>query len=109
MIEKVIYTPEAEQDVVEAYSWYEARELGWVRISCAAWRRACSPCNGIPSSTRLPWTSSAAPLSDGSHSRFSMRRRAIPSPSILFFIAHRTRRNGARESAVPGEAVPNAY
>jgi len=28
MIEKVIYTPEAEQDVVEAYSWYEAREPG---------------------------------------------------------------------------------
>ena len=28
MIERVIYTPEAEQDVAEAYSWYEAREPG---------------------------------------------------------------------------------
>jgi hypothetical protein len=28
MIEKVSYTPEAEQDVVEAYGWYEAREPG---------------------------------------------------------------------------------
>ena len=25
MFEGVIYTPEAEQDVVDAYSWYEAR------------------------------------------------------------------------------------
>ncbi len=28
MIERVIYTPEAEQDVADAYSWYEAREPG---------------------------------------------------------------------------------
>ena len=28
MIEVVIYTPEAEQDVIAAYSWYEAREPG---------------------------------------------------------------------------------
>ena len=28
MIERVIYTPEAEQDVAEAYNWYEAREPG---------------------------------------------------------------------------------
>jgi|SRR3954468_19140286 plasmid stabilization system protein ParE len=28
MINVVIYTPEAEQDVVEAYNWYEAREPG---------------------------------------------------------------------------------
>jgi plasmid stabilization system protein ParE len=28
MIERVIYTPEAEQDVTDAYSWYEAREPG---------------------------------------------------------------------------------
>ena len=26
MIEGVLFTPEAEQDVTEAYSWYEARE-----------------------------------------------------------------------------------
>ena len=28
MIERVTYTPEAEQDVADAYSWYEAREPG---------------------------------------------------------------------------------
>ena len=28
MIERVIYTPEAEQDVADAYNWYEAREPG---------------------------------------------------------------------------------
>jgi hypothetical protein len=28
MIERVIYTAEAEQDVTDAYSWYEAREPG---------------------------------------------------------------------------------
>lgn len=28
MIECVIFTPEAEQDVADAYSWYEAREPG---------------------------------------------------------------------------------
>lgn len=28
MIERVIYTIEAEQDVADAYSWYEAREPG---------------------------------------------------------------------------------
>jgi plasmid stabilization system protein ParE len=28
MIERVIYTAEAEQDVAEGYSWYEAREPG---------------------------------------------------------------------------------
>jgi plasmid stabilization system protein ParE len=28
MIERVIYTPEAGQDVADAYSWYEAREPG---------------------------------------------------------------------------------
>ena len=28
MIERVIYTPEAEQDVADAYSWDEAREPG---------------------------------------------------------------------------------
>lgn len=28
MIERVIYTPEAEQYVAEAYSWYEVREPG---------------------------------------------------------------------------------
>jgi plasmid stabilization system protein ParE len=41
MIERVIYTPEAEQDVADAYNWYEAREQGWARSSCAAWRLAC--------------------------------------------------------------------
>lgn len=28
MIERVIYTPEAETDVAESYDWYEACELG---------------------------------------------------------------------------------
>ena len=28
MIERVISTPETEQDVADAYSWYEAREPG---------------------------------------------------------------------------------
>ena len=28
MIERVIYTPEAEADVVAAYDWYESREPG---------------------------------------------------------------------------------
>ena len=28
MIERVIYSPEAEKDVADAYSWYEAREPG---------------------------------------------------------------------------------
>jgi plasmid stabilization system protein ParE len=28
MIERIVYTPEAEQDVADAYSWYEAREPG---------------------------------------------------------------------------------
>ncbi len=28
MIKRVTYTPEAEQDVAEAYDWYEAREPG---------------------------------------------------------------------------------
>jgi plasmid stabilization system protein ParE len=28
MIERVICTPEAEQDVADAYNWYEAREPG---------------------------------------------------------------------------------
>ena len=28
MIERVIYTPEAEDDVVESYAWYESREPG---------------------------------------------------------------------------------
>jgi plasmid stabilization system protein ParE len=28
MIERVIYTPEADDDVAEAYGWYESREPG---------------------------------------------------------------------------------
>ncbi len=28
MIERVIYTPEADGDVLEAYGWYESREPG---------------------------------------------------------------------------------
>jgi plasmid stabilization system protein ParE len=28
MIERVVYTPEAERDVADAYDWYEAREPG---------------------------------------------------------------------------------
>jgi toxin ParE1/3/4 len=28
MIEHVIYTPEAEEDVIESYAWYENREPG---------------------------------------------------------------------------------
>ena len=28
MIERVIYRPEAEDDVVESYAWYESREPG---------------------------------------------------------------------------------
>jgi plasmid stabilization system protein ParE len=28
MIEHLLYTPEAEQDIADAYSWYEAREPG---------------------------------------------------------------------------------
>jgi plasmid stabilization system protein ParE len=28
MIERIIYTPEAENDVAEAYDWYETREPG---------------------------------------------------------------------------------
>jgi plasmid stabilization system protein ParE len=28
MIEKVIYTPEAEEEIADAYNWYEAREPG---------------------------------------------------------------------------------
>ncbi|HEY5911228.1 MAG TPA: type II toxin-antitoxin system RelE/ParE family toxin [Verrucomicrobiae bacterium] len=28
MIERVSYTPEAEQDIADAYSWYEAHEPG---------------------------------------------------------------------------------
>ncbi|MCL5098874.1 MAG: type II toxin-antitoxin system RelE/ParE family toxin [Candidatus Omnitrophica bacterium] len=28
MIERVVYTPEAEQEVADAYGWYEAREPG---------------------------------------------------------------------------------
>lgn len=28
MIERVIYTPEADDDVSESYNWYESREPG---------------------------------------------------------------------------------
>ena len=28
MIERVVYTPEADDDVAEAYAWYESREPG---------------------------------------------------------------------------------
>ena len=28
MIDRIIYTPEAENDVAEAYGWYESREPG---------------------------------------------------------------------------------
>jgi plasmid stabilization system protein ParE len=28
MIERIVYTAEAEQDVIEAYAWYEHRERG---------------------------------------------------------------------------------
>lgn len=38
MVERVIYTPEAEQDVADAYNWYEAREpgLGEEFLRCVA-------------------------------------------------------------------------
>ena len=28
MIERVIFTPEADDDIVESYNWYESREPG---------------------------------------------------------------------------------
>jgi hypothetical protein len=41
MIERIVYTPEAEQDVVEAYAWYETGSEAWGRISFAASRCGC--------------------------------------------------------------------
>jgi hypothetical protein len=80
---------------------------GWVRISCGAWRRVCSPSKGIPSFIRSPWTSCGGRWSCDSPSRFSMRRREIASSFILSFIAPRTRRSGARDSGSQGDEAPN--
>ena len=33
MAADLIFAPEAEQDVAEAYAWYEGRRPAWVRTS----------------------------------------------------------------------------
>ncbi len=44
MLEKVIFTPEAADDVAEAYAWYEEPSLGLEKISYAVLRHASCRC-----------------------------------------------------------------
>ena len=94
MIERVIYAPEAEQDVADAYGWYEAREPGLGEDFLRCVERACSASNGIPSSTWLRWMipAGASPAIPS----FSMSGPRTASPSILSFTALRTRTSGVR-------------
>ena len=107
MIERVIYTPEAEQDVADAYSWYEAREpgLGEDFLRCV---EAC-----VLTLQRHPQLYPVAveefrpALVRDSRSRFSTSRPEIASRFMPSFIAHRTLGSGVRDLGSPGDKAPN--
>jgi hypothetical protein len=95
MIGRVIFTSGADDDAVEAYNWYEKREpgLGEEFLRCLEAR--------IPTIQRQP---EICRVAVDEFRRAFMRRfpyeifyepTDAPSSSIPFFIARKTRRNGA--------------
>lgn len=99
MIERVIFIPEADDDVAGAYDWYESREPGLGE----GFLRSIEACvRGIQ---RLPRCIGPPSMSFGErqfaafHLRFSMSRLSIALLSTLYFTAHKIHKSGASVSA----------
>jgi hypothetical protein len=71
MIERVIFTPEADDDVAASYDWYESREPGLGEVSFVPLRLALEVFSAIPRCIRSPSMSFGVRLFAAFHLRFS--------------------------------------
>jgi plasmid stabilization system protein ParE len=101
MIDPVLFTPEADDDVVGAYDWYESREPGLGED----FLRSVEACvRGIQ---RHPEMYPAAidefrraPIRRFPFEIFYEQRLWIALPSTLYFTAHKIHKSGASVSAI---------
>jgi hypothetical protein len=96
MIERVIYTEEADDDVAESCHWYESHKPGLGEDSFVASRHVSLPSSGIHISIPSPWMSSAGRSCVAFPLRYSTSRLPTPSSFTQFSIALKTRRSGGR-------------
>lgn len=100
MIERVIFTPEADDDVAQSCDWYESREpgLGEDFLRCI---EACI--HGVqrhPEIYPVAIDGFVAHRFVAFHSRFSTKRLLSVSRFILYSTVHKTRRSGASVLAI---------
>jgi plasmid stabilization system protein ParE len=102
MIGRVIFTSEADDDIAEAYNWYESREpgLGEEFLRCLearilTIRRQPKLCRVAVDEFRRAF------LRRFPYEIFT-NRRMTPSSSIPFFIVRKTRRNGENALGIDG-------
>ena|SRR5215213_3379251 len=100
MIERVIFTPEADDDVAASYDWYESQEPGLVKTFFARLKLVLAAFSAIPRCIRSPSMSFVVPRFAAFHLRFSTSRLSIAVLSTLYFTAHKIQRSGGSVSAI---------
>lgn len=100
MIERVIFTPEADDDVAGSYDWYESREPAWEKTFFARLRLVSVAFSAIPRCFRPPSMSFGERRFAAFHLRFSTSRLSIALRSTLYFTAHKIHKSGASVSAI---------
>jgi hypothetical protein len=105
MIERTIYTPEADEDVAESYEWYESREPGLGEDFLRCIEACVLTVQRHPHIFRSPWTGLGALSFGASLMKFSTSRPTTVSSSTPFFTAPKTHKSGASASVTMTEAV----
>src|ERR1700748_1058602 len=101
MIAPVIFTPEADDDVAEAYSWYENQEPGLGEEFLRCLEARILTIQRQPEIYRVAMDEfRLARLCADSLTKFSTNQLITLSSFIRYFIAHKIRKNGDNDSTI---------